>query len=175
MYDPDTNETSNLLTLQTRAEVPLVERRRPRHGPRPRLRDQPPPLRLLLAAPFGSHSNCSPQTANCVADNSYLPWHNVVSRFTLNAEGTAVVPGSEQEILRVPRVAVGNNNSDGIAGKTTYSAHQGGGSLSFDSEGNLYLGTGDDVDPFMGQNNGSNRDSAPIDQRYPERYDAGNT
>ena len=32
------------------------------------------------------------------------------------------MPGSEQEILRVPRVAVGNNNSDGIAGKTTYSA-----------------------------------------------------
>src|SRR5690606_27880545 len=43
--------------------------------------------------------------------------------------------------------------------------------MSFDTEGNLYLGTGDDVDPFMGQSH----NYAPIDQRYPERYDARNT
>ena len=65
-----------------------------------------------------------------------------------NAEGDAVVAGSEQEILRVPKVKVGNDNQDGVAGQNTYSAHVGGGSLSFDSAGNLYLGTGDDADPF---------------------------
>ena len=44
-------------------------------------------------------------------------------------------------------------------------------SLSFDSEGSLYIGTGDDVDPFGAGGNGY----APMDQRYPERYDARNT
>ena len=97
--------------------------------------------------------------------------HNVISRFTLNAEGTAVVPGSEQEILRVPKVKVGNDNRDGVAGQNTYCAHVGGGTLSFDSEGSLYIGTGDDVDPFGAGGNGY----APMDQRYPERYDARNT
>ena len=97
--------------------------------------------------------------------------HNVISRFTLNAAGTAVVAGSEQEILRVPKVKVGNDNSDGVAGQNTYSAHVGGGSLSFDSDGDLYIGTGDDVDPFGAGGNGY----APMDQRYPERYDARNT
>ena len=175
MHDPDTNETSNLLTLQTRAEYPSSNAGVLGMALDPDFETNRHLYVYYSPRLSAADSNCSPQTANCVADNSYLPWHNVVSRFTLNAEGTAVVPGSEQEILRVPRVAVGNNNSDGIAGKTTYSAHQGGGSLSFDSEGNLYLGTGDDVDPFMGQNNGSNHNYAPIDQRYPERYDARNT
>ena len=70
-----------------------------------------------------------------------------------------------------PKVKVGNNNQDGIAGQTTYSAHVGGGSISFDSNGDLYIGTGDDVDPF-GQGGNS---YAPLDQRYPQRYDARNT
>ncbi len=171
MYDPDGGGTSTLLTLPTRAEYPS---------------SNAGVLGMALDPDFETNrhlyvyysprlpaadSNCDPPQANCVADDSYLLGHNVVSRFTLNAAGTAVVAGSEQEILRVPSIKVGNNNSDGIAGKSTYSAHQGGGSLSFDSDGNLYLGTGDDVDPFMGQNH----NYAPIDQRYPERYDARNT
>ncbi len=82
-----------------------------------------------------------------------------------------MVPGSEQEILRVPKVKVGNDNKDGVAGQNTYGAHVGGGTLSFDSEGSLYIGTGDDVDPFGAGGNGY----APMDQRYPERYDARNT
>ena len=71
----------------------------------------------------------------------------------------------------MPKVKVGNDNSDGVAGQNTYSAHVGGGSMSFDSDGDLYIGTGDDVDPFGAGGNGY----APMDQRYPQRYDARNT
>ena len=71
----------------------------------------------------------------------------------------------------MPKVKVGNDNRDGVAGQNTYSAHVGGGSMSFDSAGDLYIGTGDDVDPFGQGGNGY----APLDQRYPERYDARNT
>ena len=71
----------------------------------------------------------------------------------------------------MPKVKVGNDNRDGVAGQTTYSAHVGGGSISFDSTGDLYIGTGDDVDPFGQGGNGY----APLDQRYPQRYDARNT
>ena len=71
----------------------------------------------------------------------------------------------------MPKVKVGNDNRDGVAGQNTYSAHVGGGSISFDSAGDLYIGTGDDVDPFGQGGNGY----APLDQRYPQRYDARNT
>ena len=64
-----------------------------------------------------------------------------------------------------------NDNRDGVPNQNTYGAHVGGGTLSFDSEGSLYIGTGDDVDPFGQGGNGY----APLDQRYPERYDARNT
>ncbi len=42
----------------------------------------------------------------------------------------------------MPKVKVGNDNADGVAGQSTYSAHVGGGSMSFDSAGDLYIGTG---------------------------------
>ncbi len=71
----------------------------------------------------------------------------------------------------MPKVKVGNDNKDGVAGKNTYGTHVGGGTLSFDSDGSLYIGTGDDADPFGAGGNGY----APMDQRYPERYDARNT
>ena len=170
MWDPETDETQTLLTIPTRADYPssnggvlgmaldpdFAENRRLYIYYSPRVAEE--------------DSNCAPKAPNCVANNTWIMGHNVVSRFTLNAEGDEVVPGSEQEILRVPSVKVGNNNNDGT-GQSTYGAHLGGGSLSFDSEGNLYLGTGDDVDPFMG----SGHNYAPIDGRFPERYDARNT
>ena len=42
--------------------------------------------------------------------------------------------------------------------------------MDFDSEGNLYVGVGDDVNPYD-----ANRNWTPIDQRYEHRYDARNT
>jgi glucose/arabinose dehydrogenase/type 1 glutamine amidotransferase len=171
MYDPDGGGTSTLLTLETRADYPSANGGVLGMALDPDFEQNRYLYVYYSPRVAAAESNCTPPQANCVADDSYLLGYNVVSRFTLNAAGTEVVTGSEQEILRVPSVKVGNDNSDGIPGKSTYSAHQGGGSLSFDSEGNLYLGTGDDVDPFMGQNH----NYAPIDQRYPERYDARNT
>jgi glucose/arabinose dehydrogenase/type 1 glutamine amidotransferase len=171
MYDPEGGSTSTLLTLETRADYQSSNAGVLGMALDPGFEQNRHLYVYYSPRVTAADSNCTPPQANCVADGSYLLGDNVVSRFTLNAAGTAVIEGSEQEILRVPSVKVGNDNSDGIAGKSTYSAHQGGGSLSFDSEGNLYLGTGDDVDPFMGQDH----NYAPIDQRYPERYDARNT
>ena len=159
MYDPETGETGTLLTLPTRADHQS---------------SNDGVLGMALDPDFDANRRLyiyySPrQDPGC---NSCIHvGRNVVSRFTLDAEGDAVVAGSEQEILRVPKVKVGNDNQDGVAGQNTYSAHVGGGSLSFDSAGNLYLGTGDDADPFGEGQSGY----APLDQRYPERYDARNT
>ncbi|MBE2317691.1 PKD domain-containing protein [Solirubrobacter sp. CPCC 204708] len=159
MWNPQTKATSTLLTLPTRADHES---------------SNDGVLGMALDPDFATNRRLyiyySPrQDPGC--NSCLVVGHNVISRFTLNAEGTGVVAGSEQEILRVPKVKVGNDNEDGIAGQNTYSAHVGGGSLSFDSEGNLYIGTGDDVDPFGAGGNGY----APMDQRYPERYDARNT
>jgi glucose/arabinose dehydrogenase/type 1 glutamine amidotransferase len=159
MFDPETGETSTLLTLPTRADHQS---------------SNDGVLGMALDPGFDDNRRLyvyySPrQDPGC--DSCIHVGHNVVSRFTLDADGTTVVAGSEQEILRVPKVKVGNDNRDGVEGQNTYSAHVGGGSLSFDSEGNLYLGTGDDADPFGAGQSGY----APLDQRYPERYDARNT
>ena len=95
--------------------------------------------------------------------------HNVVSRFELNAAGTAVV--DEQEIIRVPKVKVAPDGDGGPQGATTnWPAHTGGAGMDFDAQGNLYLGVGDDVNPYD-----ANRNWTPIDQRYEHRYDARNT
>ena len=159
MYDPESEGTSTLLTLQTRADHQS---------------SNDGVLGMALDPAFDQNRHLfiyysprqDPGCSSCI----HLGY-NVVSRFTLDAQGSAVVPGSEQEILRVPKVKVGNDNSDGVPNQTTYSAHVGGGTLSFDSDGNLYVGTGDDVDPFGQGGSGF----APLDQRYPERYDARNT
>ena len=136
MYDPGTRATSTLLTLQTRADHES---------------SNDGVLGMALDPNFATNRRLyiyySPrQDPGC--NSCLIVGHNVISRFTLNAAGTAVVAGSEQEILRVPKVKVGNDNRDGVAGQNTYSAHVGGGSISFDSAGDLYIGTGDDVDPF---------------------------
>ena len=104
--------------------------------------------------------------------NAYTVGYNQISRFTLNAAGTAIEPGSEQVILRVPKVK--------LAGNPTWCTgcpagngpgHVGGASLVFDSEGNLYLGVGDDVAPGeSGHNN-----YPPLDYRAQEHRDARKT
>ena len=157
MYDPATRATSTLLTLQTRADHESSN-----DGVLGMALDPRDDRKLYIYYSPRQDPGCN----SCI-----VVGHNVISRFTLNAEGTAVLAGSEQEILRIPKVKVGNDNSDGVPGQNTYSAHVGGGSLSFDADGNLYIGTGDDVDPFGQGGNGY----APLDQRYPERYDARNT
>jgi plastocyanin len=104
--------------------------------------------------------------------NEYVVGYNVISRFTLNASGTAVVPGSEQEILHVPKVK--------LAGNPTWCAgcpsgngpgHVGGAALEFDSAGNLYLGVGDDVSP----NEAGHNAYPPLDYRAQEHRDARKT
>src|ERR687897_235278 len=96
--------------------------------------------------------------------------YNRLSRFTLNEAGTAVV--DEQPILDVPKVKVAADG-DGIGnpGSPNWPAHTGGAGLDFDPEGNLYLGVGDDVNPFGTGQNGF----GPMDQQYEHRYDARNT
>ncbi|MDA0180604.1 PKD domain-containing protein [Solirubrobacter phytolaccae] len=159
LYNPETKATSTLLTLQTRADHES---------------SNDGVLGMALDPNFATNRQLyiyySPRIdPGC--NSCLVVGHNLISRFTLNAAGTAVVTGSEVEILRVPKVKVGNDNRDGVAGQNTYGTHVGGGTLSFDSQGNLYIGTGDDADPFGQGGNGY----APMDQRYPERYDARNT
>ncbi len=98
--------------------------------------------------------------------------HNQISRFTLDEDGTAVMPGSERVILRVPKAKISGSPS-GFPGGPTDSGpgHVGGAGLDFDSEGNLYLGVGDDVSP-----NAPGHDRlAPMDYRAAERWDARKT
>jgi plastocyanin len=98
--------------------------------------------------------------------------YNQISRFTLNAQGTAVVPGSERVILRVPKAKISGNPS-GFPGGPTDSGpgHVGGAGLDFDSDGNLYLGVGDDVSP----NASGHGAYPPMDYRAKERWDARKT
>ena len=98
--------------------------------------------------------------------------YNQISRWTLNAEGTAVVPDSERVILRVPKAKIGGSPS-GFPGGPTDSGpgHVGGAGLDFDSAGNLYLGVGDDVSPNASGHSGY----APMDYRSAERWDARKT
>jgi PKD repeat protein/plastocyanin len=98
--------------------------------------------------------------------------YNQISRFTLNADGTAVVPDSERVILRVPKAKISGNPSGFPGGpRDSGPGHVGGAGLDFDSEGNLYLGVGDDVSPNA---DGHGR-YAPMDYRAAERWDARKT
>jgi len=104
--------------------------------------------------------------------NAQTVGYNQVSRFTLNAAGTAVEPGSERVILRVPKAKIAGSPS-GFPGGPTDSGpgHVGGAGLDFDSEGNLYLGVGDDVSPNAPGHGGY----PPMDYRSSERWDARKT
>lgn len=82
-----------------------------------------------------------------------------VSRFTLDEKGMLKVD-SEKRILDVPIEKISANHS--------------GGSMRFDSEGNLYISTGDNTDPFESDG------YAPIDERqgrkiFDVQRSSGNT
>ncbi|SDU61467.1 ThuA domain-containing protein [Jiangella alkaliphila] len=100
-----------------------------------------------------AHSSLNPATWEAYEG------HNNLSRFTF-ADGV-LDPASEQVILQVPQDR-GN------------CCHHGG-EIDFDADGNLYLSTGDDTDPF--ESNGY----APIDDRttrapqFDARRTSGNT
>ena len=88
-------------------------------------------------------------------------------------------------ILRVPKAKIGGTTStatppvpgqgapSGFPGGPTDSGpgHVGGAGLDFDSEGNLYLGVGDDVSPNASGHSGY----IPMDYRASERWDARKT
>ena len=98
--------------------------------------------------------------------------YNQISRWTVTADGKSVEPNSERVILRVPKAKIGGSPS-GFPGGPTDSGpgHVGGAGLDFDSEGNLYLGVGDDVSPNASGHSGY----APMDYRSAERWDARKT
>jgi plastocyanin len=109
---------------------------------------------------------------------------NLISRFTLNKDGTAFEqargsggrdpahPFAEEQILRVPKAKISGNPSGFTGGpRDSGPGHVGGAGLDFDSQGNLYLGVGDDVSPNA---SGHNR-YAPMDYRSSERWDARKT
>jgi len=110
--------------------------------------------------------------------NQIVVGYNQVSRFTLNEAGTAVEPNSERVILRVPKAKISGSpkgfddgNPATVEPTDSGPGHVGGAGLDFDSEGNLYLGVGDDVSP----NAGGHDRYAPMDYRAPERWDARKT
>ncbi len=98
--------------------------------------------------------------------------YNQISRWTVTADGKSVEPNSERVIIRVPKAKIGGSPS-GFPGGPTDSGpgHVGGAGLDFDSDGNLYLGVGDDVSP----NANGHSAYAPMDYRSAERWDARKT
>ena len=100
--------------------------------------------------------------------------YNQISRFTLTADGTAVVPDSERVILRVPKAKIGGSPS-GFPGGPTDSGpgHVGGAGLDFDSAGNLYLGVGDDVSPNAQRPQRLRADGLPLRRALGRPQDVG--
>ena len=163
MWDPDTGESSVVHVIPTRADALSTS--------------EDGVLAMALDPDFGTNRHLyiyySPRGEDegwPVEGTGFALGYNRLSRFTLNEAGTAVV--EEQPILDVPKVKVAEDG-DGIGnpGSPNWPAHTGGAGLDFDSEGNLYLGVGDDVNPFGTGQNGY----APMDQQYEHRYDARNT
>nr|WP_181785976.1 PQQ-dependent sugar dehydrogenase [Streptomyces phytophilus] len=98
---------------------------------------------LYYAPPLDTPGGGAPETGS-PADFERFDGVNRLSRFVLNDDGT-LDTGSEQGILDVPA-------SRGIC------CHVGG-DIDFDAEGNLYLSTGDDTNPFASDG------YTPIDER----------
>ena len=168
MYDPSgaANNKTTVATIQTRAD----------HG-----NSEDGVLGMSLEPGFDVSDPAkrdiyvyySPRNATWpTSGNQIVVGYNQISRFTVNAEGTAVVPGSERVILRVPKAKISGNPS-GFPGGPADSGpgHVGGAGMDFDSAGNLYLGVGDDVSPNA---SGHNR-YIPMDYRAAERWDARKT
>ncbi|MEJ8651330.1 PQQ-dependent sugar dehydrogenase [Streptomyces sp. MS1.AVA.3] len=114
---------------------------------------------LYYAPPLDTPAGDAPNDGSA-ADFTPFDGVNRLSRFTLNTDGT-LDNASEKKILDVPA-------SRGIC------CHVGG-DIDFDKEGNLYLSTGDDSNPFASDG------FTPIDERatrnpaYDARRSAGNT
>ncbi|NJQ02912.1 carbohydrate-binding protein [Streptomyces sp. PLAI1-29] len=114
---------------------------------------------LYYAPPLDTPDGDAPNTGTA---EDFAPFDGVnrLSRFTLNEDGT-LDTGSEKKVLDVPA-------SRGIC------CHVGG-DIDFDAEGNLYLSTGDDTNPFVSDG------YTPIDDRedrnpaYDARRSSGNT
>jgi glucose/arabinose dehydrogenase/plastocyanin len=162
MYDPETGATDLVTTIETRADALGAS--------------EDGVLGMSLDPNFAENNFIyvyySPRGAGENWPNAgagMVLGYNLVSRFELDDTGTEVV--DEQEIIRIPKVKVAPEGDGGPAGATTnWPAHTGGAGMDFDSQGNLYVGVGDDVNPFD-----ANRGYSPIDQRYEHRYDARNT
>ncbi|MFD3419356.1 PQQ-dependent sugar dehydrogenase [Streptomyces decoyicus] len=114
---------------------------------------------LYYAPPLDTPAGDAPNDGTA-ADFTPFDGVNRLSRFTLNTDGT-LDNASEKKILDVPA-------SRGIC------CHVGG-DIDFDKEGNLYLSTGDDSNPFASDG------FTPIDERatrnpaYDAQRSAGNT
>ncbi|WP_405407924.1 PQQ-dependent sugar dehydrogenase [Streptomyces decoyicus] len=114
---------------------------------------------LYYAPPLDTPAGDAPNDGTA-ADFTPFDGVNRLSRFTLNTDGT-LDNASEKKILDVPA-------SRGIC------CHVGG-DIDFDKEGNLYLSTGDDANPFASDG------FTPIDERdtrnpaYDAQRSAGNT
>ena len=156
MHDPEgePNNKTTVATIQTRADHGNSEDGVLGMSAREGLRPRPIPAKRDLYVYYSPRNPAWPTTGDQI-----VVGYNQISRFTLNAEGTAVVPGSERVILRVPKAKISGNPS-GFPGGPTDSGpgHVGGAGLDFDSEGNLYLGVGDDVSP-----NAPGHDALPAD------------
>ncbi|WNE99647.1 PQQ-dependent sugar dehydrogenase [Streptomyces luomodiensis] len=114
---------------------------------------------LYYAPPLDTPAGDAPNEGTA-ADFAKFDGVNRLSRFTLNADGT-LNTASEKKVLDVPA-------SRGIC------CHVGG-DIDFDADGNLYLSTGDDSNPFASDG------FTPIDERenrnpaYDARRSAGNS
>ncbi|MGW0895155.1 PQQ-dependent sugar dehydrogenase [Saccharopolyspora sp. NPDC002578] len=114
---------------------------------------------LYYAPPLDTPPGDAPEEGE---DADFAPFdgHNVLARFQLTDEGTLDLAGG-QEILQVP------------ANRGT--CCHAGGEIDFDADGNLYLSTGDDTNPF------SSDGYTPIDERaernpaFDAQRSAGNT
>ncbi|MHA4817284.1 ThuA domain-containing protein [Streptomyces aculeolatus] len=98
---------------------------------------------LYYAPPLDTPAGDAPETGTA-ADFAPFDGVNRLSRFVLKDDGT-LDAGSEKKVLDVPA-------SRGVC------CHVGG-DIDFDAEGNLYLSTGDDTNPFQSEG------YSPIDER----------
>ena len=141
--------------------------RRPGDEPRAGLR----PLRSRPSATSSSTTRRATRPGRR-SGNAYTVGHNLISRFTMTADGTAFEAGSERPILQVPKVKLAGNPTwcTGCPGGNG-PGHVGGAGLVFDTNGDLYLGVGDDVSP----NEGGHGAYPPLDYRAQEHRDARKT
>ncbi|WP_091291950.1 ThuA domain-containing protein [Amycolatopsis xylanica] len=114
---------------------------------------------LYYAPKLSTPDGDAPETGT-VADFAPFKGYNQLSRFKLGTDGVLNL-GSEQKILQIPA-------ERGIC------CHAGG-EIDFDAQGNLYLSTGDDSNPFASDG------FTPIDERanrnpvFDAQRSAGNT